>query len=120
MIQERYVSFEVAKLLKEKGFDEPCTGLNKLLCEDGKKPVMRITHQKAMVWLREKGVYMYVEPFITISSMGYNLEGYKPWVTTFKGNWFNPLHVLGKIDYTQIYEEAVESALKYALENLIK
>ena len=39
MIKEAYVSDEVAKLLNQKGFHEPCTGLNK------------ITQQKAMAWL---------------------------------------------------------------------
>lgn len=54
MIEEAYVSEEIAKLLAEKGFNEPCTGLNKILCKDGEKPVMLITQQKAMRWLREK------------------------------------------------------------------
>ena len=119
MITEDHVSFETAKLLKEKGFDEPVSELNRLLFKEGEKPVLGITHQKAMKWLREKGIYIYVEPFITINSEGYNLEGYKPWTTTFKRNWFNPLNEIGKVAYTQSYEEAVEAALKYSLENLI-
>ena len=54
MIKEAYCSFEVAKLLKDKGFDEPCTELNKLCLRDGEKPVLKVTHQKAMKWLRQE------------------------------------------------------------------
>ena len=135
MIQEDYCSFEVAKLLKEKGFDAECraayTNYGKLFTTQIQQYITNIlcdkgylwdctapTLQMVMKWLREKSIYIYVEPFITISSEGYNLEGYKPWVTTFKRNWFNPLNELGKVA-TQSYEEAVEAALKYSLENLI-
>lgn len=132
MITEDYCSYEVSKLLKEKGFDCECRDYYHIdghfYSEDFKsnwnnsKGELTLfsapTHQMAMKWLREKSIYIYVEPFITISSEGYNLEGYKPWVTTFKRNWFNPLNELGKVA-TQSYEEAVEAALKYSLENLI-
>ena len=50
MINEAYCSYEVAKLLKEKGFNEPVTELNRLLFKDGEKPVLKVTHQKAMKW----------------------------------------------------------------------
>ena len=68
MIQERYCSYEVAKLLKEKGFDEPCRSVYED-CGDyidfyytveeqtdlqmGVFEVLRPTHQMAMDWLRE-------------------------------------------------------------------
>ena len=54
MIQEAYCSSEVAKLLKEKGFNEPVTELNKLVFQDAERPILKVTHQKAMAWLREK------------------------------------------------------------------
>ena len=62
MITEDYCSEELSKLLQEKGFQEPCTGLNKLLCKEGEKPLLLITHQKAMKWLREKGIECVVIP----------------------------------------------------------
>lgn len=63
MIHEAYCSFEVVKLLKEKEFKEPCTGINKLLCEVGEKPLLFITHQKAMRWLREeKSIIIFIMP----------------------------------------------------------
>lgn len=136
MINEDYCSFEVAKLLKEKGFDWECE-TSYYISNEGCENAVSVgdftkvrpwrdaliaapTHQMAIKWLREEnGVYIYVEPFITISSEGYNLEGYKPWTTTFKRNWFNPLNEIGKAAYTQSYEEAIEAALKFSLENLI-
>jgi hypothetical protein len=100
MITEDYCSFEVAKLLKEKGFDEPCTELNKLCLRDGEKPVLKVTHQKAMKWLREKK-----KLFINV------------W---YDGIDFNVEYVVNIGDFTYIgnyssYEQAVEAALKYSL-----
>ena len=133
MLTEQYCSYEVAKLLKEKGFDEPCShfykfGSNELYCgtvmtnssfKDA-EIYNSCTHQMAMAWLREKGVFVYVEPFIVIDNESYNLKGYKPWITTFKTNWFNPLRKQGKNIYAKSgYDEAIEAALKYCLENLI-
>lgn len=65
MIQERYCSLEVSKLLREKGFDEPCRSyyLDKYDYREGtvsltKRKLMdwnilRPTHQMAIDWLRE-------------------------------------------------------------------
>lgn len=87
MITEDYVSFETAKLLKEKGFDE-CTllsydknGNNK----DALRPflesegdVRRPTLQMAMKWLREKELVICVVPLTfycgeTVRAWGYNI-----------------------------------------------
>ena len=109
MISEDYVSLEIAKLLKEKGFDEPVTELNKLLFKEGEKPVLKITHQKAMKWLREvhnidifpwkicKGIYSCA---IFNSNTGQDLSSNKDFPS-------------------EKYEETVEAAIKYCLENLI-
>lgn len=72
-MNEDYVSFEVAKLLKEKGFDWFCENHYIVNCEpDGKalafagfiyykKPTIYIARK----WLREtKGIYIWVEPVI--------------------------------------------------------
>ena len=67
MIKEAYCSYEVSKLLKEKGFDEECfgaytetnhnitmfTGLIKN-SEYGNAMYTAPTHQMACAWLREK------------------------------------------------------------------
>ena len=64
MIQEQYVSFETAKLLKEKGFDEPsrlywrnysdfCFEHTKYFVTAKDVYLLRPTQQMAMRWLRE-------------------------------------------------------------------
>ena len=75
------------------------------------------THQMAMKWLREEhDIFIYIEPFITTSG----LQGYKPYCTKIDREfmWINPLRKYSNTSsYT--YEEAVEAALKYSLENLV-
>ncbi len=67
MTQEAYVSYEVAKLLKEKGFDEPCRAIyeeevlrTNTLCDyynyeyyNCESYVCASTHQTALAWLRQ-------------------------------------------------------------------
>lgn len=126
MIQEAYCSFEVSKLLKEKGFDERCRNSYNL---EGKfyvhtqwhYPITTIgyvtpTHQMAMAWLRE------VHNLFIEIRVG-EIEG-RTWYD------FDIIPINGReIDwdhYTNLpfvelnsYEEAVEAALKYVLKNLI-
>lgn len=113
MITEDYCSYEVAKLLKKKGFDEPVTELNRLLFKDGEKPVLKITHQKAMKWLREVH-----KLFIEIQFGSY--EG-KSWysidIIPTDERYLTPDDKFSVEHPT--YEEAVETALNYALKNLI-
>ena len=139
MIKEAYVSFELVKLLKEKGFNEATnryynaqydeirtvsdtfmTYWNneehmKVLMMEGALAIP--THQLAMAWLREVyNVFIYVEPFITTNG----LQGYKPYCTKIGGEfmWINPLRKYSNTS-SDTYYEAVEAALKYSLENLI-
>ena len=105
MIKEAYCSFEVAKLLKDKGFDEPCTELNKLCLRDGEKPVLKVTHQKAMKWLRqEKNIIINV----WYNGVDWNAEYYNNETENF---------YLITTSSCNSYEEAVEAALKYVLKN---
>lgn len=126
MITENYVSFEVAKLLKEKGFnkdaytmsmyDENGEAKDVLLLKEGEEPVLRPTLQMAMKWLREVH-----DVFIDISSrfsknadkdicFSYSckklIDKYKSSHEVGDGEWLN-------------YEEACEAAIKYCLEKLI-
>ena len=137
MITEDYVSFETAKLLKEKGFDVPCFAYyyvmphktviaydkdfpkNSDLCliyanmEFGSMPTL----QMAMKWLRE--IYK-IEARST-----YDYE---------KDSWWGNINPMFEetdensdiyqkafgFDYQgKSYEEACEAAIKYCLENLI-
>lgn len=134
MITEAYCSYEVAKLLKEKGFDEPCrtywTYNDK--DEDGKEEwyfrdligrsflhnseldideINAPTHQMALAWLREN----------------YNLLIYAD--ISFD-KWEGRIKHIHNKDFVEgtsflsigcflTYERAIEAALKYSLENLI-
>ena len=118
-ITEDYVSFEVAKLLNEKGFDEKTLSYyeDNVLCrgdwfEWNRSPLGHIaapTHQMAMKWLREKHIVIVILPndFDVIGECwGWRCNVYN------KG-------VLKQIPYDfPLYEEAAEAALKYCLENL--
>ena len=133
MIKEAYVSFEAAKLLKEKGFNEATnrhynakydeirtvsdtfmTYWNneehmKVLMMEGALAIP--THQMAMKWLREeKRTSIIIEFDLT-------KRGYCPYVyqLDYDMEWV----VKWRINTPIKYEEAVEAALKYSLENLI-
>ena len=113
MINEDFCSFEVSKLLREKGFNEPVTELNKLLFREGEKPILKITHQKAMKWLREVH---------GLSVETFSIKGTSNICPVFwKGNVVKLLTQDRAFNGELVgsYEEAVEAALKYCLENLI-
>ena len=128
MVNEDYLSFEVAKLLKEKGFDEPCFMSYWLRTKD--KPelahleqtsnnysdcVSCPTLQMAMRWLRE--VY---KIFIKINIVPYTtitMEQHYYFFTIYRER--KPVYGHMIDYYYSTYEEAVEAALKYCLENLI-
>ena len=126
-ITEDYCSFEVAKLLKEKGFDEPVTELNKLLFKEGEKPVLRITHQKAMKWLREVHkllISVDVSPIYgkVKDEKGRNTCGLLYWHYMASGEWMNDKYNPQQKAFVvsaKSYEEAVEAACIYSLKNLI-
>lgn len=122
MITEDYVSFETAKLLKEKGFDEPCLsyfwseGIDTSYTETPftqnnmyEGQILRPTLQMAMKWLRE------------VHSLWCEIswEGKGLWcmeVFPLIDEEFIPGSIVHEI---KSYEEACESAIKYCLENLI-
>lgn len=124
MIQEAYCSYEVAKLLKEKGFNEPCLFY---YFSDGKiekavglkdkntacvSTFSAPTHQMARAWLRQE-YYIYADP---IKQGNYNdCSEYYTWIVARMGIIHRNSSVVDKLSY----EEAVEAALKYSLENLI-
>ena len=118
MIQEDYVSFEVAKLLKEKGFDIECNTAyyNGSLIDytlygfcDGEL-INCPTHQMAMKWLREKQIYIRIIEDAFGESYRFEVYSKNPNV---KINYYVPNY------YKDTYEDDDEAALKYCLENLI-
>ena len=105
MITEDYCSYEVSKLLKEKGFNEPCTELNKLCLRDGEKPVLKVTHQKAMKWLREvHGIFI----AINNDDLDFNWQCYD---LINRGSTLDPKILSESYAGYKTYEEAVEAAL---------
>ena len=112
-MKEAYVSFETAKLLKEKGFD----GEIHTTYDDEGYTQPSITQQMACAWLRGKGFEI---------GVFYLFKAIKPDVTVFDGYIPNVTHVIDGVykdswdmDVVKDYNDAVETALKYVLENLI-
>ena len=127
MITEDYISFETAKLLKEKGFDERIDACYAVFCEyeddirvlnlnprrnaqtlkDGRYPF--VTQQLVLKWLREIH-----HLFISIDwySDGCEASIYN----TETMSW--EIRMLGS-NCKYSYEETIEAAIKYTLENLI-
>lgn len=117
MIKEQYVSFEVAKLLKAKGFEEETNGNYYLGGKfDGKfeesskvnwnkffkTPIAAPTQQMAMRWLREvHDIKIMIRPYVDGTYSYEILNGF--WYVNFDS-----------------YEDAAEAAIKYCLENLVK
>ena len=123
IIVEDYCSYEVAKLLKEKGFNEICD--HYIDChweEDGVLQhtpsrssdlmfgYMCPTHQMAMKWLRAKRIIITVNIAIDYVNPIYWGE------ITDLDNLTDGRYMLR---CSPTYEQAVEAALKLALENLI-
>lgn len=126
MIQEAYCSFEVAELLKEKGFNESTDKQffisdkivgNYNITDRSRNPERYLdnpTHQMAMRWLREvHNIFILIEPH----SYNYIEEKNSSYVFSFwqGDNYYeNP-----SLKEYYSYEDAVEAALKYSLKNLI-
>ncbi len=135
MITEDYVSFETAKLLKEKGFDEECSFafykdgriVDRYDSEFSYNYYDRPTLQMAMKWLREEHqlhISVDVAPIYgkVKDEKGKNTCGVLYWHYMASGEWMNNKYNPRQKAFVvseKSYEEAVEAALKYSLENLI-
>lgn len=128
MIKEDYVSYEVAKLLKEKGFDWDCEHYYKLNGEivrtfhtNGSYHInssvlyehqcLAPTQAMAMKWLREKH-----NLFIWISLRRPNMG--LPYCYELHSISTGEVIHIGGFNFGT-YEQAVEAALKYCLTELI-
>lgn len=120
MITEDYVSFEIAKLLKEKGFTEytfsdysedGIVGFNEVETRVA-KGYQRPTLQMAMKWLREvHKLYVNVCPSV---EGDYWAEKWHSYVENLEKRY-----PFGKFIGTfNSHEQACEEAIKYCLENL--
>lgn len=142
-ITEDYVSFETAKLLKEKGFDVPCFAYhyvmphktviaydkdfpkNSDLCliytnmEFGSMPTL----QMAMKWLREvHGITIIIDTndiWLGKGNRFYWCKIYYKMGNRIEIKWYNDPSKPKDILRYQTYEQACEEAIKYCLEHLI-
>ena len=135
MIKEDYVSFEVAKLLKEKGFDESTSmvymsygdlcKLNRYYsirnsnynditknCFEYTAPTIQMT----MKWLREVcDIYVDISIcVITKNTVKYNINVY--YKKHKNDSMYMGIHLTKECSK---YEQACETGIKYSLENLI-
>ena len=131
MITEDYVSYETSKLLKEKGFDEatypyylpnasfylsPMTVDNKNLYAQG--CVSAPTLQMAMKWLREVHHY-YIQVMLDGWACGGH-TGYYVVIQKTDSDFEMMLQDVRERVFYDTYEEAVEDAVKYLLEEFVK
>ena len=133
MIREDYVSFETAKLLKEKGFDVPYYYCSRVYSEHGTlqgvssvqfpnvKYISAPTLQMAMKWLREvHNLHIITIPYAPMDRHPSHHPGEADVVyiaQLFRG--IIPIDEIGRSIIKLTHEEACEEAIKYCLENLI-
>jgi len=127
-ITEDYVSFETAKLLKDKGFNEECFALfnpSGMLIQSGIRlnniQVGRVkgsysapTLQMAMKWLRE--VYNIFIDICTLSPLAYT---YRVCLISDTTGCLYEDYACEEGERFMSYEEAVEFALDYCLNNIL-
>lgn len=135
MITEDYVSFETAKLLKEKGFDEKCQ-----MCWDEITKTMESadkyatnsellatyisapTLQMATKWLREvHHLFIGCEPRLSFTDFYWitaNIYRVRKKSSLYHTEDVDDYHCVASCD-SHSYEDACERAIKYCLEKLI-
>ena len=119
MITDELVSFETAKLAKEKGFDVPTD-----FCYEKSGNLVRVgsisapTQSLLQRWLRE-GKNLYISIIAHAKSKSVYYEWEVRYISAL-GNMNKASSVMTIETYRyNTYELALEDALKYALENLV-
>ena len=125
MVIEDYVSFETAKLLKEKGFVVPYDSFRgvyingKFLRRNpgqgyffnvGDEIIDVCSVQTAMKWLRE------------VHHLTIDVFHFKDWkvnIKTIPDDYFKADYSYSELKPAETYEQACEAAIKYCLEKLI-
>ena len=148
MVTEDYVSFETAKLLKEKGFDAYCTKFYNNLNQDRTFELYNAQQLERASAVSNKTLDDYL-PTLQVKSIGYaapTLQMAMKWLRkNFNMNpvpyatnigWYFEVFDLAQRDITgcallyevgipskeytfDTYEEACEAAIKYCVENLV-
>lgn len=124
MTEEAFCSNDVVKLLHKKGFDGYCTPYSTMIVGG------TVPQSVAMKWLREQH-NIDIEIHSEVGMLG--VKVYVPFISTYKstddnghltqrkrGLYFkNDNCAIPALQHFETNEEAVETALKYVLENLI-
>lgn len=139
MIQERYCSYELSKLLKEKGFNDEVRTYYQFdnetkdaeLIHDDRLDTPNLwsgdyysapTHQMAMDWLMETHNVYICPKYCCFCGSRKNDMPYFKWEARIlklpSSNIIYP-HPLDMCEHYETYEDAVEAALKYCLTELI-
>lgn len=127
IIHERYCSYELSKLLKEKGFDiltdMVYCEVNQYRCPfeykaniEGKGYYLCPTHQMAIDWICENfNIWITTAPMIN--------EDNKWSADIYVKKTFNSLKWLmpfcGELSFCDTPEESIEEAIKYVLEKMV-
>lgn len=112
MIHDELVTYEVAKLAKEKGFNVPtdfCYEQNGCLVRCGS--IAAPTQSLLQRWLREERGY-YVYPFFDNDELKWTFV-----IREKTGERWIPL--VGETPYFSEYKKAMEAGLKHTLEKLV-
>lgn len=136
MIKERYVNFEVASLLRDKGFNEPCRGVYEekvlrinTLCDwfnsDFSEYVAAPTQAMACEWVEEQyGIFIqinryhqYYEGREVIAVTKEDKE--RGHMTMYYARVFDKHSVSNTTKHYDTIESAYNEALKHVLTNLI-
>ena len=144
MITENYVSFETAKLLKEKGFDGPCYKVWESH-GDSQTLVGAPSFVEGETVVNRESVDAAAKQYVYEYNLNNNVEGYLAPTLQMAMKWLREKHEIHcQIDCSLLgwrfgirdldkdewitlrnmgeystYEEACEAAIKYCLENLI-
>ena len=136
MIEEDYVSFETAKLLKEKGFNEKCRTLYTFWFDEVEGPkedeaenwniepkyFSAPTIQMTMRWLREvHHLFIGVEPRLSFTDYYWitaNVYRVRKKNSLYHAEPVDDYSCVASCDGTS-FEDACEAAIKYCLEKLI-
>ena len=129
IIEEAYVSFETAKLLKDKGFNQNCATYyldghvwrhyHGEVIPKGKQIYAAPTQQMAMRWLREVHK-IHIQALCPVIDVDCDITGvtYNVVISNLRNCCISFDTSIENVEYDS-YEEAVEAAIKYCLENLI-
>ena len=118
MLEENYVSFETAKLLKEKGFEGK---MHTFYTEEGTEmessyvvpsnffPIYRPTLQTAIKWLKTKGLY--------ITTQYFRLDVGSDWatVTVYRMNKYGAEIGFEGYDVEELYDKAINFCCEYLI-----